>query len=167
MSKSLTKAKPKSKTKTQPTTFHDFEKTKPPECPHCSSSRHIIKSGTRKLSNEISQMYPCKKCKKRFTIRSIPHTTYPTSIILSALTYFNLGHTLQQTQNTMQRKYKSKIPISTLNTWLKRFEKDLSFIRLRKNKKFTLDPNTIIHSKKFHHQQVYEFKLPEGHPRGT
>ena len=158
MSKSKTKANPKPKTKTLTTSFDDFEKPKPPKCPHCSSSRQIIKSGTRKLKNELSQMYLCKNCKKRFTIRSIPHATYPTTLILSAITYFNLGHTLQQTQTTMQRKLKTKIPISTLNTWLKHYEKDLSFIRLRKNKKFTLDPNTIIHSKKFHHQQVYEFK---------
>jgi hypothetical protein len=56
----------------------------------------------------------------------------------------------------MQRKHKAKIPISTLNNWVKIFEDELSFIRLRK--KFDIDPNTIIHSKKFHHQQVYEFK---------
>ena len=158
MSKSITKAKPKSKNKTQLTTFNDFEAPKPPNCPQCSSSRQIIKSGTRKLKNELSQMYLCKNCKKRFTIRSIPHATYPALLILSAITYFNIGHTLAQTQTNLQRKHKTKIPISTLNTWLKHYEKDLSFIRLRKNKNFTLDPNTIIHSKKFHHQQVYEFK---------
>jgi ATP-dependent exoDNAse (exonuclease V) beta subunit len=56
----------------------------------------------------------------------------------------------------MQRKYKAKIPISTLNNWVKRFEPDLSFIRLRKN--YDIDPTSAIHSKKFHHQQVYEFK---------
>jgi hypothetical protein len=56
----------------------------------------------------------------------------------------------------MKRKYKAKIPISTLNNWVKCFEDELTFIRLRK--KFDIDPNTTIHSKKFHHQQVYEFK---------
>jgi ATP-dependent exoDNAse (exonuclease V) beta subunit len=56
----------------------------------------------------------------------------------------------------MQRKHKIKIPISTLNNWVNRFDPELSFIRLRKN--YDLDPNTAIHSKKFHHQQVYEFK---------
>jgi hypothetical protein len=65
----------------------------------------------------------------------------------------------------MQRKHKTKIPISTLNNWVKRFETDLTFIHLRKN--YNIDPNTAIHSKKFHHLQVYEFKLPEGHPSGS
>jgi hypothetical protein len=56
----------------------------------------------------------------------------------------------------MQRKYKTKIPISTLNNWVKRFEDELTFIRLRK--KFDIDPTSAIHTKKFHHQQIYEFK---------
>ena len=52
-------------------------------------------------SNETTQMYLCKTCTFRFTNRTIPHITYPTSLILHSLTYFNLGHTLQQTQTTM------------------------------------------------------------------
>jgi ATP-dependent exoDNAse (exonuclease V) beta subunit len=56
----------------------------------------------------------------------------------------------------MHRKYKVKIPVSTIATWIKRYENELTFIRLRK--KYDINPNTATHSKKFHHQQVYEFK---------
>jgi transposase-like protein len=144
------------KNKTIPTSFEDFNTPQLPQCPHCSSKTQIVKAGSRKLRNENTQMYLCKSCNQRFTNRTIPHTTYPTSIILHSLTYFNLGHTLAQTQTTMQRNHKTKIPISTLNNWVKRFEAELSFIRLRKN--YDFDPQTAIHSKKFHHQQIYEFK---------
>jgi len=147
---------PKKKYKHLPTTFEDFNQPQSPQCPHCSSTTSIVKAGARKLRNETTQMYLCKACNHRFTNRTIQHTTYPTQLILRALTYFNLGHTLQQTQATMQRKHKTKIPISTLNNWVSRFEPELTFIRLRKN--YDIDPNTITHSKKFHHQQVYEFK---------
>jgi transposase-like protein len=116
----------------------------------------VIKYGTRNVLSETIQVFLCKDCNHRFTNRPIQHFPYPTPLILHALTYFNLGHTLQQTQATMQRKYKTKIPISTLNNWASRFEDELTFIRLRK--KFDIDPNSAIHSKKFHHQQVYEFK---------
>jgi transposase-like protein len=143
--------------KTLPTDFTDFEQPKSKPCPKCSSSKNVVKAGTRKLKNSSStQVYLCKACNHRFTNRAIPNTPYPTTLILRALTYFNLGHTLQETQTTMQRKHKTKIPISTLNNWVKRFEPDLTFIRLRKN--YTIDPTAAIHSKKFHHQQVYEFK---------
>jgi transposase-like protein len=145
------------KSKTLTTTFNDFEKPKLPSCPKCSSYKHVVKAGTRKLKDRSStQVYLCKSCNHRFTNRIIPHTPYSTKLILNSLTYFNLGHTLNQTQKTMSRKFKTKIPISTLNNWVKRFEPELSFIRLRK--KYTISPNDIIHSKKFHHQQVYEFK---------
>jgi len=149
-------AKKSTKTKTLPTNFSDFEKPKLPNCPKCSSNRSVRKAGTKKLMIETIQRYFCKKCNHRFTTRTIPRTPYSTKLILNSLTYFNLGHTLNQTQKTMSRKFKTKIPISTLNNWVKRFEPELSFIRLRK--KFTITPNEIIHSKKFHHQQVYEFK---------
>jgi len=148
--------KSKSKTKSLPTDFSDFEQAKPPACPKCSSSKNVVKAGSRKGKNESIQRYQCNSCNTKFSNRTIPNTPYPTHLILHALTYFNLGHTLQQTQATMQRKHKTKIPISTLNNWVKRFEPDLSFIRLRKN--YNIDPINVIKSKKFHHQQVYEFK---------
>jgi transposase-like protein len=154
-----TKKKSKSKTKFLPTDLTDFSNTKqtiPPACPKCSSFKNVVKDGSRKGKIGSVQRYLCKACNHRFTNRTIPYTLYPTTLILRSLTYFNLGHTLAQTQITMQRRHKTKIPISTLNNWVKRFEDDLSFIRLRK--KFEIDPNTAIHSKKFHHQQVYEFK---------
>ena len=150
--------------KTLPTDFTDFEE-KLPSCPKCSSNKEVTKYGLRKLKSTTTQIYMCKTCEYTFTNRTIPNTPYPTTLILNALTYFNLGHTLQQTQAAMQRRHKAKIPISTLNNWVKRFEDELSFIRLRKN--YDIDPVTAIHLKKFHHQQVYEFKLPEGHPKGA
>jgi transposase-like protein len=146
----------KKKSKSLPTTFEDFDSPKFPTCPTCNSNKNVIKYGTRNVKSESIQVYLCKACNHRFTNRPIQHFPYPTTLILRAITYFNLGHTLAQTQTTMQRKYKSKIPISTLNNWVKRFEDDLTFIRLRK--KFEIDPNSAIHSKKFHHQQIYEFK---------
>jgi len=147
---------PKKAKKHLETSFDDFEKPKLLTCPSCNSNKNVIRYGTRNVKSESIQVFLCKACNHRFTTRTIQHTTYPTTLILRSLTYFNLGHTLQQTQATMQRKYKARIPISTLNNWVSRFEDDLSFIRLRK--KFEIDPNTAIHSKKFHHQQVYEFK---------
>jgi transposase-like protein len=127
-----------------------------PICPNCNSKRNVIRSGIRHGKHKYTQRYQCKKCIKIFTTEPLINTHYQTPIILQALTHFNLGNTMQQTQKSIQRRYKIKIPISTLHNWTKRYEKDLSFIKLRKQ--FNLNHNTIIHSKKFYHQQVYEFK---------
>jgi transposase-like protein len=131
-------SKIKIKTKTIPTDLSDFQEILP-YCPRCSSNKSVHKAGTKKLKSQTVQRYLCKSCNHRFTNRTIPNTPYPTTLILHALTYFNLGHTLAQTQATMKRKYKAKIPISTLNNWVSRFEDELTFIRLRK--KFDIDPN--------------------------
>ena len=131
--------------------FEDFVQSKPLSCPLCNSNKNVIKYGTRNVKSESIQVFLCKDCNHRFTNRPIQNFPYPTPIILQALTYFNLGHTLQQTQTTMQRKHKTKIPISTLNNWINRFEDGLSFIRLRKN--YNINPLCI--------------NLPEGHPSGS
>ena len=155
----MKKALPKSKTMAKALTISidDFEKTIHPKCPQCNMRRNVIKYGNRTLRNDSTQIYLCKSCNYRFNDRVLPNTPYPTTLILRSLSYFNLGHTLQQTQTTMQRNYKTKIPISTLNTWLNRYSNICTFTNTLR-KRFTLDPNTTIHSKKFQHQQVYEFK---------
>lgn len=128
-----------------------------PACPKCNLSTNIIKSGVRKIRNETIQIYFCKQCSKRFNDRKIPRTSYSPKLILQAISYFNLGHTLQETTKSMQRKYKTKVPISTLNSWIHRYENDLPFIKLRR--RFKIDPNLIIKKKKLQHQQPYLFQI--------
>ncbi|UCG70089.1 MAG: hypothetical protein JSV09_03475 [Thermoplasmata archaeon] len=142
--------------KTLTTMFEDFHE-KRPACPKCSSSETIIKSGTRKIRNETAQLYFCKSCQKRFTDRRLPHTSYPPKVILAALTYFNQGHTLDMTVRTMRRRFKAKIPVSTLNNWINRYGDELPSTKLRK--KYDLDPNQIIKTRRLFHPQPYLFKV--------
>jgi len=117
--------------KTLTTMFEDFHEERP-LCPKCSSSENIIKSGSRKVRDETIQVYLCKSCSKRFTNRKLPRTSYPPKVILASLTYYNQGHTLDMTVRTMRRKYKTKIPITTLNSWISRHQDELPFTKLRK-----------------------------------
>ena len=142
--------------KTLGTMFEDFHEEKP-SCPQCRTSSSIVKAGIRTLKEDEVQMYLCKTCTKRFTNRTLPHTSYPPKLILSALTYYNTGHTLDQTVRTMRRRYKTKIPISTLNNWILRHGSELPATRLRK--KFDLDPNETIRTRRLFHPQPYLFKV--------
>ena len=142
--------------KTLTSMFEDFHEERP-ACPKCSSSENIIKSGTRKIRNETAQLYFCKNCQKRFTDRRLQHTSYPPKIILAALTYFNQGNTLDMTQRTMRRRYKTKIPISTLNNWIRTYGEEFPFTRLRK--KYDLDPNQTIKTRKLFYPQPYLFRV--------
>jgi transposase-like protein len=117
----------------------------------------ITSVNSRKVQDEDVQLFFCKICSKRFSARKLSHTSYPPKLILSALTYYNMGHTLDMTIRTMRRKHRTKIPMSTLRNWINRYGDELSFTKLRK--KYTLDPNQTIKTRKLFHPQPYLFKV--------
>ena len=141
--------------KTLITMFEDFHEERP-ACPICKSNTNVIKNGVRTLKEDTVQAYLCKSCNKRFSQRKLPHTSYPPKVILTALTYYNQGHTISMTQRTMRRRFKVKIPSSTLNDWIKKHQDELPFTKLRK--KYTLDPNQTIKTRRLFHPQPYLFK---------
>jgi len=144
------------KKKTLITMFEDFHEEKPP-CPQCHTNKAIVKSGIRTLKEDQVQVYLCKSCNKRFTHRKLPHTSYPPKLILSALTYFNQGNTLDMTQRTMRRRFKTKVPISTLTNWIKNYGSELPATKLRK--KYVLNPNQTIKTRRLFHQQPFLFRV--------
>jgi transposase-like protein len=143
------------KKKTLTTMFEDFHEERP-NCPKCNST-NTVKSGIRNLKEDQVQLYLCKSCKKRFSDRKLSHTSYPPKVILSAITYYNQGHTISMTQRTMRRRFKVKIPSSTLNDWISRHQDELTFTKLRK--KYALDPNQAIKTRRLFHPQPYLFKV--------
>jgi transposase-like protein len=111
----------------------------------------VIRYGLRK----DTQQFFCKSCKKTFLPKPIPHTSYPPKIILTAISTYNLGHNLKETNKIINSRFKTHLPKSTLYSWLARYKDICTFFPLRK--KYEIDPKDIIYKKKFHHQQVYEF----------
>lgn len=144
------------KKKTLITMFEDFNEERP-ACPICKSNSNVIKSGVRALKEDQVQLFLCKNCNKRFSPRKLPHTSYPPKVILAAITYYNQGHTIRMTQRTVRRRFKVKIPSSTLNDWISRHESELPFTKLRK--KYDLDPNQTIKTRRLFHPQPYLFKV--------
>ncbi len=125
-------------------------------CPFCSGTKDIIRSGIRKGKYGATQIYYCKNCQKYFTARKIKRTHYQPKIILEAISYYNLGYTLDKTVALLRSRHKVKVPRSTIHTWITEYNDIFTFLSLRK--KYILDPSEIIQSKKFYHQQPYEFK---------
>jgi transposase-like protein len=123
-----------------------------PACPKCGTSKQVIRYGKRK---GIQQFF-CKSCERSFLPKPIPHTSYPPKIILTAITTYNLGHNLKETNKIINSRFKTHLPKSTFYSWLTRYKDICTFFPLRK--KYKIDPKDIIFSKKFYHQQVYKFK---------
>jgi ATP-dependent exoDNAse (exonuclease V) beta subunit len=57
----------------------------------------------------------------------------------------------------MRRLYKTKIPLTTLGNWVRRHQNELPFTKLRK--KYDLDPNQTIKTRRLFHPQPYLFKV--------
>jgi len=128
-----------------------------PNCPHCHTKQYVIRNGLRRSKYKEVQRYKCRNCMQTFLTEPLRYSTYPPEIIISAISKYNLGATITQTKKFIHRKFKTKVPKSTIQSWLKRYENICTFTTTLR-KKFDLDPNTIIRSKRFYHQQVYEFK---------
>jgi len=127
------------------------------KCPACDKSKNVRKSGKRQTKDgRMIQIYKCIACGRTFSTQPIPGASYPPKIIAFALSYFNIGHTLEETRTKLKRDLKTSVPVPTIHDWTKRHEKLCTFIWMRR--KYDLDWRTTITTKKLYHQQVFEFK---------
>jgi len=138
------------------TIFNDFHE-EVPACPKCSGADSVVKSGTRDIREDTVQIYLCNDCQRKFSKRKLANISYPPRLILRALTYYNQGHSLNETTKFMNRRYKVKIPRSTLTSWRERHGPGLPFNRLRD--RYELDPNKNIRTRKLFHPQPLLFKV--------
>jgi ATP-dependent exoDNAse (exonuclease V) beta subunit len=133
--------------------------TKQPEaCPHCGS--HVLtRRGTRKKKLEIVQLWRCASCKRVFTPgpAALRNKTYPLRMILSALTDYDTGHTLQATAVRLKKKTNRRVSPSTIAAWLHEYARHCSYRRLRAQGLSRFPANQTIRSIKLYHRQVYSF----------
>src|SRR6267154_5003338 len=95
----------------------------PEACPHCGS-RNLTRRGTRKKKLEIVQLWRCASCKRIFTPgpRALHNKTYPLRMILSALTDYDLGYSLDATAERLQKKAHRHVSPTTIMTWLAEYK---------------------------------------------
>ena len=122
-------------------------------CPNCHG-KNIIKYG--RYGNE--QIYLCKDCSKKFRNRGLKSKIYNPKVITSAITYYNLGNTLKQTANLVNRRFKVKVSKSSVHSWVKEFSGICTYGKLRPRviKKYK---NKIIYAFSFQHSGLtYDFR---------
>jgi transcription elongation factor Elf1 len=126
-----------------------------PKCPHCGSKKNS-KAGKRKTKRKTSQRYRCSTCTRSFSIQPLHRVSYPPKVILKAISLYNQGYTLKETRTKIRTRFKMDPKEATIHLWLTRYKNICTFYNLRK--KYNINPKEIIFTKKFHHQQVYEYK---------
>ena len=124
-------------------------------CKFCNSTA-IIKRGKRKQK----QTYYCKGCKRRFTLSL--RKNYDSNIILQAISYYNLGNSLEQSKKLIKKKFKANLSKSAISNWLKDFKDIIPYNKLRKNI-LSRHGKDIIASKLFKHKGLtYNYKYHKG-----
>lgn len=74
-----------------------------PVCPACQS-KAVVKKGRRRNRLHAVALYQCGKCLHRFTGEAGKNKTYPLRTILEAITTYNTGYSLTETQRILRRR---------------------------------------------------------------
>jgi transposase-like protein len=133
--------------------------SKVPEiCPHCGA-RNLTRRGTRKKKLEIVQLWRCASCKRVFTPgpAALRNKTYPLRMILSALTDYDLGYSLQATANNLKKKSGRAVSASTIASWFDEYKQHCSYRRIRDLGRRRFAPAQTIRSIKLYHRQIYSY----------
>src|SRR4030088_2420624 len=111
-------------------------------CPHCPG-RNLTRRGTRKKKLEIVQLWRCSSRKRVFTPgpAALHNKTYPLRMILSALTDYDTGYTLDETAARLQKKANRHVSPSTITSWLDEYKQHCSYRRLRRAGLAQFPPN--------------------------
>src|ERR1700693_5854816 len=130
----------------------------PEACPHCGS-RSLTRRGTRRKKLEIVQLWRCSSCKCVFTPgpAALRNRTYPLRMILSALTDYDIGYTLEETAARLKKKTHRTVSTSTIAAWWQQYKQHCSYRRLRAKGLARFPAIQPIRSIKLYHRQVYAF----------
>ena len=116
-----------------------------PQCPRCGPKGHVVNYGKRKAKNRTAQRYKCMSCDRTFSTEPIKRAVYNSTAILAAVTYYNLGHTLEETACEINRRFKVRPSEPTIASWSKRLARTCSFAKLRK--RYKIDPERLLVAK--------------------
>ena len=129
-----------------------------PACPACHST-YVVKKGKRRNRLQLLQLYQCGECLHRFTGAPGRNKTYPLKHILDALSIYNLGHSLTETQRQIRRRAHLDLPEGTIRSWLDSYRAFTTYARLRSAGRKLIEPEMVIRSFPLYHQQVYRFQV--------
>lgn len=130
----------------------------PAACPHCGG-HSLTRRGTRRKKLEIVQLWRCASCKRTFTPgpEALRNKTYPLRMILSALTDYDTGLTLEETAARLKKKTNRNVSPSTIASWLEQYKRHCSYRRLRAQGLSRFPANQTIRAIKLYHRQIYSY----------
>jgi hypothetical protein len=131
---------------------------RPDRCAHCGS-RDLSRKGTRSKKFETVQLWRCRGCRRVFTPApaALRNKTYPLRVILDALTWYDLGYTLNDTRAKLKARYGLSVAASSITGWFAEHKELTSYRRLRSSGMWLYPPPQTVRAIKLYHRQVYHF----------
>ena len=129
-----------------------------PPCPQCGC-KDTVKKGKRRNRIRTLQIYSCGECLYRFTADACKNKTYPLHIILAAVSTFNLGYSVTDTQAQLQRRFHRSVPERNISSWIAEYKPVTTYAHLRAMARKAFVPESIVRTINFHHQQVYRHQV--------
>ena len=126
------------------------------KCAYCNGNR-IVKRGKQK-TKRIKQIYYCKDCNKRFIDSGLRGKAYDAIVILNAISYYNLGNSLEESVKLINKQFKIKASKSSVSNWLNEYKHIYSYHRFRDNvlREYNRD---VLASRLFRHKGLtYNYK---------
>lgn len=127
------------------------------QCPYCQSE-DFVKRGTRLKKGGKTQLYLCRACKRTFTPAWFKGRQHSWQVILDAMSYYNLGFSLEQTGKVMKEKFGVEIMGSTLSAWLAKYGTLCAYKRMRSFGMKMYSPYEIVETCTLAHRQLYRFR---------
>jgi len=131
--------------------------SEPAFCPNCHSKK-IIRKGARKNQYRLAPRYLCKACHRYFTFGGIPGAKYPPTIILKALSLYNLGYSQTSVAERLSARYSLRVSQRTISSWITRYSSLCTFNKLRTKAIKLCFPNQMVSARRLKHRQVYVYK---------
>lgn len=126
-------------------------------CPDCGSSE-TIRYGNRELRGENVQVYKCKSCGRYFSQRGLRHKTYRPKVVLNSISTYNLGHTLEETSKRIAKRFKVRVPTSTIHSWVEEFSEVCTYSKIREEGRELYGPEEVVFRRELRHKQIYDFQ---------
>lgn len=128
-------------------------------CPYCAS-RDFVRRGTRKNKHQIVQLYICKNpdCGKTFTAQDVKGKHFPLDLIIEAMSYYNLGFTLEDTCRLIKQKFGVQPEPATLSEWMEQYKPLCRYERLRSFAIKMFKPQDVVEVVTMAHRQLYRFR---------
>jgi hypothetical protein len=78
-------------------------------------------------------------------------------MILSALTDYDIGFTLEETAARLKKRTNRNVSPSTITSWLDQYKRHCSYRRLRAQGLSRFPPNQTVRTIKLYHRQIYSY----------